>query len=387
MDNNPHANPGTAPQNDAQTAAQNDVQNNAAGTAVQTAAPENKVVLEIKRHGWLYELLRKPRELWKLFNFLFALLVVLFISLGLVVIMLKQFFPYNTITTGIYGNTTLRSEDRDVTYWLFNTAELWAKSGIKVKKGDILTIRASGASHTAVHHLAKSAEENTDLDLLWNDTGGSVLHSGTDWDKNRREFRVAPGENEGVLLMQVIPEDVDEARVRQLYFDGRNQESEGRIYVIGKERQNLVIQQDGILYFAVNDVVLTPGIIDMMFRNTVSRINGRLAPADTISAATVSRLLATDGLDAAIDVLEKATPRPRLADSVYLAKCRQANKEAYDLSPYPLTDSLDTRARRWLATGWPLLNEILYYRHTDFRDAWYIDNLGSFLIVIERTKP
>ena len=35
---------------------------------------------------------------------------------------------------------------------------------------------------------------------------------------------------------------------------------------------------------------------------------------------------------------------------------------------------------------YPIMNETLYYKDNDFEEAWFADNVGSFLIVIERNK-
>ena len=34
--------------------------------------------------------------------------------------------------------------------------------------------------------------------------------------------------------------------------------------------------------------------------------------------------------------------------------------------------------------GYPFVNELIYYFDKKYRDPWYMDNVGSFLIVIER---
>lgn len=34
--------------------------------------------------------------------------------------------------------------------------------------------------------------------------------------------------------------------------------------------------------------------------------------------------------------------------------------------------------------GYPFVNELIYYYDKEYRDPWYMDNVGSFLIVIER---
>ena len=36
------------------------------------------------------------------------------------------------------------------------------------------------------------------------------------------------------------------------------------------------------------------------------------------------------------------------------------------------------------STSYPLVNELIYYKDKKYRDPWYMDNVGSFLIVIER---
>lgn len=350
---------------------------------------ENKVTLEIVRHGWLFNLLQTPRNLWKLFNFLFALLIVLMVALGTAVIIVKQFFPYNTITTSLYGNTTLRSEDKDVTYWLFNTAELWANSGIEVKKGDVLTIRASGASHTAIHHLARDVEKNSALQTRWNDTRGASTRNDEDRDSYRRRFRIAPHENEGVLLMQVIPTKVNDKSSLAPYLDGHHNVSDECIYVIGKERQNLVIQQDGILYFAVNDVALTEDVIAKMLRETVKLINN-----DTLVKArglTFPDRLITDVINTnSLEDAKKVLGRSENAKIAGLINKEEENSlrhitkiidDTYGFSGYTVEAGPDT-----LWAKHPLINELLYYKHKGFTDAWYVDNLGSFLIVVERTK-
>ena len=101
-------------------------------------------------------------------------------------------------------------EDTEISYWLFNTAELWANSGIEVKKGDVLTIRASGASHTAIHHLVEDAGSNKTLRDKWVGTGGT-RPTGSTRDKYRREYRIARNLPEGILLMGVADMDYEDS--------------------------------------------------------------------------------------------------------------------------------------------------------------------------------
>ncbi|HIT83661.1 MAG TPA: hypothetical protein IAA99_05645, partial [Candidatus Avibacteroides faecavium] len=141
------------------------------------ASGKPKVEVLIVRHKQLFEMLKRPELMWRVLLSLFFVIVVLFAGLALVVISIKSFYPYNSIRTNSYGATIMESEDTEVSYWLFNTAELWANSGIRVKKDEVLTIRASGAAHTAIHHLVEDVDNNNELRDEWVGTGGMYRES------------------------------------------------------------------------------------------------------------------------------------------------------------------------------------------------------------------
>ena len=121
---------------------------------------KGKMIIEIHKYQLLFDILKNPKLVWKLLLTMFCIVVVFFGGLSIVVLTIKSFYPYNNIRTNVYGATIMEDEDKEVIYWLFNTAELWANSGIEVEPGDELTIRASGASHTAIHHLVEDADNN-----------------------------------------------------------------------------------------------------------------------------------------------------------------------------------------------------------------------------------
>lgn len=147
-----------------------------------------KVEVVIVRHKQFFEMLKEPQTMWRVLLSLFFIIVIVTIGLSLVIISIKRFYPYNTIQTNMYGATIMKNEDKEVIYWLFNTAELWANSGIKVKKNDELTIRASGASFTAIHHLVEATKENTVMEDRWVDTDGQPKTRLT--DKLRGKYRI-----------------------------------------------------------------------------------------------------------------------------------------------------------------------------------------------------
>lgn len=89
-----------------------------------------------------------------------------------------------------------------------------------------------------------------------------------------------------------------------------------------------------------------------------------------------------------------------LVDSVeYISeKWRNANSQGMYIGahPVPLLGSIEGRLhdRSPLALSkedvqtniYPFYNEMTYYRENHYYDAWYEDNVGSFLIVVERRK-
>lgn len=355
-----------------------------------TEKDPKEITIKLDRHGDFFQLLQNPAQLRRLFLFVLWIIMAIMAGLAIVLLIIKTYYPYSSITTTLNGATTIKTEEGEVNYWLFNTAELWANSGIKVEKGDILTIRASGASNTAIHHLSNDARKNLLNRKPWVGTSGTKNTSGSTRNDSRNRFRIAPYDEEGVLLMQVFPEnhakgviDYSESDTTLLnMFDGSS--SSDRIYVIGQERQNLVIRQDGILHFTVNDIVLTPRIIDKMqesnlkkifqdnyatvakpIKDEIDRELSKAIPADDASEARFHSFLNTL-------TKEKLMKYSYEADSTLLA----ASKKGFSLGDYtPLKGIIPSN---------PFLNELHYYKLHNFFDAWYVDNVGSFLIIVER---
>ena len=50
--------------------------------------------------------------------------------------------------------------------------------------------------------------------------------------------------------------------------------------------------------------------------------------------------------------------------------------------PYMIGRDCDSTGSK----GYPLVTELIYYKEHHFRNAWFVDNLGSFLVIIERPK-
>ena len=322
----------------------------------------SKIEIEIKRHQQLFELLSDPKRMWRVLLSLFLIIVVLFWGIAFVVIAIKKYYPYNIIETNIQGATTMKSEDKEIIYWLFNSADLWANSGIEVNEGDELTIRASGASCTAIHHLVDASNENFKCDDNWVGTEGQAKYGAR--DMLRAEYRINKNYNEGILLMKIVPDRVDKKACHM---------AEGPVEIIGKERHNLRISKSGFLYFAVNDVVLTDAILNSMYCQYIDTIASHTPMDSKMVREIKDKFTSWKGKE----TLEWLTNKSSIIDST---KKEIASNFGLALGKYPLKE--DSAYHK----AYPLVNELVYYKQKSFIDAWYVDNLGSFLIVIERKK-
>jgi hypothetical protein len=322
---------------------------------------QNTLEVKIVSNWSLLQILDDWKKVLKIIAALFVIVITVFIGLAIVTISIKRIYPYNDIKVNAFGATTMQNEETDVIYWLFNTADLWANSGIQVKAGDKLTIRASGRFHTAVHHLVKNVEANEKLTDNWVNTNGDGKKI-DGRDKYRASYRIFKNENQDALIMQVVPNDIeinklDSTKIEKyLVFENvKNDETKiGNIdrndvskvknrredfYYIGKEREDLLIYNDGVLHFAVNDIVLTKNVI-----NSMCNENNKLIETDTTYNGT---------------------------------NWQKLNKTKYfSFGAYP--DSLKTLTKD--------RNEMTYYGENHYYNAWFDDNVGSFLIVIERKR-
>lgn len=369
------------------------------------------VTIEIVRHKRLFEILENPRAMWKVIASLFVIVGVFFIGLALVVLVVKSFYPYNVIKTNPYGATIIKNEGKEVIYWLFNTAELWANSGIEVKKNDRITIRASGAANTAIHHLVDGASDDFQPGFSWVGTEG--LERNTGHSAFRGQFRLVPDAPFGKLLMQIIPVSKQKNRADWIksstYIDDTDEKGEkNQIFTIGKERIELVVPCDGVLHFAVNDVVMSDkNIKDMylkslqLFKESINDNNGKNELQLYIDS--FDKILKNNKKDK--NKKDKETLKDIIIEDDNVGKFLQKYKggilskkeveknEEINIKRKNLIDSLKKLKYGFgvyyqkddsVHEGYPFVNELIYYYDKEYRDPWYMDNVGSFLIVIER---
>lgn len=148
---------------------------------------------------------------------------------------------------------------------------------------------------------------------------------------------------------------------------------EGNIEIIGKEKTALKIKKDGVLHFAVNDIVLTDDVIEKMYKEFIGFIMDKhqddfknVKRKDFMSKISqyINGTCDIDGLN-------------KLNDYYGFSRYKDIKNDTTGLrlGYYPGREA-----------DYPLINELIYYKRYKFRNAWFVDNIGSFLIVIERKR-
>lgn len=397
-----------------------------------------KITIELYKYKTLIDALEDRHKVKRVVITVFFLGILLFAGITVITLSIKRLYPYSDITTNGLGATTIKSEKNEVSYWLFNTAILWANSGITVDKGDIITIRTSGKSHTAIHHLYDAAKNNISKRNDWVGGEGEPDIAANESDYIRRRFRIFPDMPSGALLMQVVEKDN--------LIDNPDDGNPDNFYFIGKERQHIYINNSGTLYFTINDIVLNTHTIANMMWESIRRkykkdisiralVDGFLIehnmPTDVFSVDKELHLVKNDPdewkknikilfdevfknevietnvkyenlnqhfdlLIQELDSLQKlkldSVKRDSILDSIQHLY-RLALKDSYDsfekIGDMKLGYSHQEKKN---GTGDSLVCELSYYfvddtiKNNRCKSVWFDDNIGSFLIVIEKTK-
>lgn len=392
---------------------------------------KNKMEIEISRYKNLVDALGKPVFVARMVLLSMVIVALLVVGIFAIVGSLKVLYPYKSINSNAYGATIIQDEDTEIIYWLFSTADLWANSGIEVKEGDVISIRTSGAFNTAIHHLVADANNNTKLRDPWIlSKGGDPLRDSPLYkrDSARNKYCIAPNLPMNTILMQVVPNDIATNKddlnwrtdsTRGCFVDGHPDTAYNKIlfkesglkalalkpdiYEIGMSKENIRIRTNGTLHFAVNDIALTKRMINAMLKDDeVSCEESFFHTTDKFDS-----LFTKKGLKV---LMEEANMR---GDSIGLEKWNRQKfieMKLIDSDGHPIAEYWDVETRQYksLLKGKKILdasiwdtsylaqkgiirnvtsrNELKYYRDEEFVDAWFVDNIGSFMIVIERKR-
>lgn len=387
-----------------------------------------KMEIEITRYKGLVNAFNTPTALAKLIIVISLIIVLVFFGISVIALVVKSYYPYKTVNSNEYGATIIENEDNEVIYWLFNTADLWANSGIHVKKGDVISVRASGAFNSSIHHLVDEANENKKGRNWLSPIGGP--NASTPREKHRAGYRISQAHPFNTLLMQVIPEDVELkdndgvwTTEYACYLDGRPKEIKNNnntidhtksiypdIYAIGAERDKVTIRSDGVLYFTVNDIALTKDIImsmnekvDLKLCQDEGEFKGKYIDDGLLKIGQFhlpdvgdSNKLKKDTTDLlyGLKILNNNKKRSspdycyQFSNDIdknikYNNKYRQRYDSLYDILTNLKLNNLSEKDSLYVRRTF---SELDYYLIRNFVDAWFVDNTGSYLIVIERKK-
>ena len=360
------------------------------------AAPQPEkqtVVIKLNKYKSVVDALGNPRTALRVSFTIFFIGVLLFAGITIITLAVKRLYPYSDITTNGLGATTIKSEKTEVSYWLFNTATVWADSGIYVKEGDILTIRASGKSNTAIHHLYNSASENKERKDDWVGSEGEPDRIEGSANYYRRRFRVFPNMDSGALLMQVAQGNE--------YFDTPREGNQENFYFVGRERQNIVINNPGTLRFAVNDIVLNRVTIARMMWDSIIK-KGHEKP---FTEGVNSQIIKTSQQYQYHYTLADST---RVMQAIWDSKDGDHKQQTLLNMVATLFDKVfdteiqkDTLPIGIMGLGRTVIPttpkntvqcELSYYFGQDIdannrrKYVWFEDNIGSFLIIVEKSN-
>lgn len=225
--------------------------------------------IEVNKYKSIADALSGERW-WRTLFSVFIFGCVLFTGIATVALAIKRMYPYSDITTNGLGATTFKSENSEVSYWLYNTALLWANSGISVEKGDVITVRSSGKFNTAMHHLYKSAKENTPMQEEWTGPEGEpddpADRTGSYY---RRKYRIFPGMPTGALVMQVARNEPFDTPSDPMDNKHQSLPNPDDFFFIGGEREDIYINNPGTLYFGINDIVFNKKTIAGMLVESI----------------------------------------------------------------------------------------------------------------------
>lgn len=383
--------------------------------------------IEISRYKSLLETLGDRKKAWRAVFIVGVLGTLLFAGIVIVAFTAKRLYPYSDITTNGLGATTIKNEKGEVSYWLYNTAELWANSGISVKAGDILTIHSSGKFNTAIHHLYDSAKDNVKLRDNWVGSEGEEDNRDRGSSSfNRRQYRMFPNYPTGSLVMQVVDNNVP--------FDNSHDDRNGikanpeNFYAIGSERQNIHIKNAGILYFSLNDIVLNKKTIIGMMYDCLSDTSDECLELVDVNRRAKFESNKNEGnqylLNPKDNYVEKwdniKLVNDIFADFKYYFGSKYKNSKSGDriigkhkigvtvLDSVACRKAIEVKNKlnkndilskkeiiRLIANRYrsavidqdsciARICELEYYYREEYKTAWFDDNIGSFLIVIEK---
>lgn len=153
-------------------------------------------------------------------------------------------------TTSNKEGATVVTDRNEVTKTLvlLPASRLWLDTELEVKKGQSVTITASGSINLAAHRLVEAMKDHTRPRLGWIGPDGGSYPYRKDLDNGRSKYLISPAHNYGALLACIVPAGDP--------LPGKENPKPNGIKQIGS-RGSITAEATGNLWLVVNDVVLT----------------------------------------------------------------------------------------------------------------------------------
>lgn len=313
----------------------------------------------ISRHRMVFEMLEKPRQAFRATVMMVVFLLTLFAGLTIIALSIKRTAPYSAIMSNEYGAFLMQTEEKEIYNFMFNTAEIFANSGVEVKKGDKITIKASGKFHTAVQHLA-----DINIDALWLGPEGDE-NPQDPRDEKLQDLKVflAPGKTAESLLCIVL--NKEQERTLKNYLEAQDNYLKTK-----KKGDNNKTKQDKVTKAETYRDTCMYEMCKKIINTEKNVIFEKIGKEKDFRASQDGKLFFV------------------INDIIFTKKVNTIISMEYDKG---LFHSLVEKK------GGMNVNDTIWSTTTNYKtdynnrlrvcpDAWYLDNVGSFLITIEKPK-
>lgn len=334
---------------------------------------EEKVVFIISRHKKLFEMLKSPRQALRATLMMAFLLMVLFVGLTMLTLILKKNYPYNLIKSNEYGAFLMQSEDSEMYHFMYNTAEIFANSGVEVKKGEEIRIKASGRFQTAIQHLA-----DNNVNANWLDANGKKPTDERDiWLFDNKMFISPETTPEKLLCFVVGP---NEEKLINEYLDCQKlylEEYKHLKKLIDKqiEEKKLKEQDQQDIYDHIKDDDTTNIEASAEIKNNLVAAFDQIAKRNK-KLKDIDGLLIQPGKNI-FEIGKANTIRPGIDGKLFFI----VNDIIFSKENINKIDSLLDKENN--KDIWPDFNDNKL-RFRNCPEAWYLDNVGSLLITIDK---
>lgn len=148
------------------------------------------------------------------------------------------------------GTTLIKVNGQpDKASYLLAASDLWANTGLVLKPGQGVSVTASGRANLAVHRLIDAAVQDVRPRQGWMGPGGGGASAPEVKDTYRRDLKIAPKSQDGVLLACLHKQGED--------LPGKDNPKPSNLIVVGDS--GVVVNsfsEPRTIWFVINDAVL-----------------------------------------------------------------------------------------------------------------------------------